>query len=136
MSSDDTIRHVATVFPVDSEAVKSNYRQARTRSIIREFSSNTTAHGIPGIARSRSWPNRLFWTISTLTFLGIMLFFCIKVVINYFGYPTTADIEIETSYRVAFPAVSFCNFSPTRLDELYKAFVQETNVDIVLGIVV
>ncbi|CAF5142835.1 unnamed protein product, partial [Rotaria sp. Silwood1] len=66
--TDTTIKHIATVFPVDAEALKPDLKLHRRRSIIRDFSLNTSTHGIPGIARSQSIHNRIFWIVSTLVF--------------------------------------------------------------------
>ncbi|CAF0966836.1 unnamed protein product [Adineta steineri] len=64
-----TIKHIATVFPVNAEALKSETKLQQHRVIIKDFSLNTSTHGIPGIARSQSIPNLLFWSISFITFL-------------------------------------------------------------------
>src|SRR4051812_13498924 len=65
---------IATDIPTIGEVWTSETLKHRRRSIIREFALNTSTHGLPGIARSESKHNRVFWTISFLIFTGIMIF--------------------------------------------------------------
>ena len=44
-------------------------------------------HGIPGIARSRSKLNGLFWSVSFLAFTRVMIYFVVQSIRNYFQYP-------------------------------------------------
>ncbi|UJR17382.1 hypothetical protein I4U23_004277 [Adineta vaga] len=125
--TDSAIKHITTIFPVDAEALKPNIQPSRRRSIIREFSLNTTAHGIPGIARSKSIPNRIFWTISTLVFTGILLYFVIESVKGYFSYPSQTLISSSQEWPLVFPAVTICNYSPLRFDLFMKPFLNYTN---------
>ncbi|CAF1035211.1 unnamed protein product [Adineta steineri] len=63
-----TSNNTAMINPMSADACKNGPSHRRARSIIREFSLNTSTHGIPGIARSQSILNRIFWAISTLIF--------------------------------------------------------------------
>ena len=58
----------------DSAPSTDNSKRPRRRSIIREFCLNTSTHALPSIARSESIHNRLFWSISFLAFLAIMIY--------------------------------------------------------------
>ncbi|MCC7160083.1 MAG: amiloride-sensitive sodium channel family protein [Ignavibacteria bacterium] len=93
----------------------------RRRSIIREFCVNTTAHGLPGIIRSRTRCSCLFWSTTFLGFTGIMIFFLVKAIVAYFNYPTNIDTQIISEWPQFFPAFSFCNASPFRLNPLFEA---------------
>ncbi|CAF0976134.1 unnamed protein product [Adineta steineri] len=75
----ETIDHLATIFPINREALKSKLKHQRSVSILKEFSLNTSAHGIPSIARSHTIQNRLFWIIS-----------------SYFQYPTQTSVSFVT----------------------------------------
>ncbi|CAF4006994.1 unnamed protein product, partial [Adineta steineri] len=44
---------LATVFVINSQTLKIQRNPRRRRSIIRQFALTTSAHGIPGIARSQ-----------------------------------------------------------------------------------
>ena len=120
--TDSTIKHIATVFPINAEALKSDPKSPRRRSIIREFSLNTSTHGIPGIARSRSIQNRIFWTVSSIAFTAIMVFFIVQSIQAYFSYPTQTSVTFVVERLQAFPAVSICNYAPLRLDKFIQPF--------------
>lgn len=105
---------------------KKKYHRRR-RSIIREFSLNTSTHGLPGIARSESIHNRVFWTISFLGFTAIMIYFITKAILNYLEYPTQVNINIVSEWPQNFPAISLCNSSPFRYDRFIGSFLNYTN---------
>ncbi|CAF1034985.1 unnamed protein product [Adineta steineri] len=125
--TDSTIKHIGAVFPITSEALQTDIKYRRRRSIIQEFSLNTSTHGIPGIARSRSVYNRIFWTISFLFFTGVMIFFITQSIQAYFGYPTQTSVSFVVQRSQAFPAVSVCNYAPVRYDLIIDTFLNYTN---------
>jgi hypothetical protein len=125
--TDSTTNHVATNFPIDAEVLKPDPQFHRRRSIIREFSLNTATHGIPSIARSQNIPNRIFWIVSTLVCTGVMLFFIVQSIINFFNYPTQTSVSIIVDRSQPFPAVSICNYSPLRFDTFIGPFLNYTN---------
>ncbi|UJR12505.1 hypothetical protein I4U23_016680 [Adineta vaga] len=104
----------------------SSTKEQNRRKIIHEFCSNTSAHALPGIARSESLPNRLFWSISFVIFTGIMIYFVITSIIDYFNYPTKIDLNIDNEWPQYFPAFSFCNFIGFRSDRFLPAFINYT----------
>lgn len=99
----------------------------RRRSIIREFSLNTSTHGIPGIARSESIHNRIFWSVALLIFTGIMFYFIIQAIRAYFNYPTQTTITISSERLQNFPAFTFCNGGGIRHDKFIEAFLSYAN---------
>lgn len=103
-----------------------NIDRIHARSIVREFFLNTSAHALPGIARSKSIHNRVFWSISFISFTGIMIYFIIKSILNYFNYPTQFNIDIIEEWPQYFPAFSLCNASPLRLDRFVEPFLNYT----------
>ena len=121
------IKNAFTIQPINIQQVENDEKYQRRRSIIREFSLNTTAHGIPGIARSQSKHNCLFWSIATIIFIGIMLYFVIESIKAYFNYPTQTSVVFSVEWPQAFPAFSFCNLSPVRLDKFIGPFINYTN---------
>ena len=118
---------VATISAKDLPMIEDKKKMRRRRSIIQEFSLNTSTHGLPGIARSESMHNRLFWTISFLGFTAIMIYFITKAIVNYFKYPTQVNINIVNEWPQNFPAVSLCNGSPFRFDRFIGPFLNYTN---------
>jgi hypothetical protein len=125
--TDTTISHIATVFPVNAEALKPDPRFHRRRSIVREFAINTSTNGIPGIAKSTSIHNRIFWTVSFLIFTGIMMYFLVENIIAYFGYPTQTSVSFLVQRSESFPAVTICNASPVRFNVFIEPFLNYTN---------
>ncbi|CAF4485928.1 unnamed protein product, partial [Rotaria magnacalcarata] len=101
--------------------------KSRRLAIIREFALNTSTHGLPGIARSQSKHNCIFWTISFLIFTGIMTYFVTRSIQNYFQYPTQTSVSVFVERSQVFPAVTFCNYSPARFDRLIEPFLNYTN---------
>lgn len=122
-----TITQLAASFRPDPEAIKVQKPIERRRSIIRDFSLNTSTHGIPGIARSQTWPYRIFWTVATIVFAGIMVFFIIQSFREFLAFPTQTSVAGVTERKQAFPAVSICNHSPIRADLFMDSFLQITN---------
>ncbi|CAF1258397.1 unnamed protein product [Rotaria sordida] len=112
---------------MDAEVLKADPKARGTRSIIREFSVNTSTHGIPGIARSRSIQNRIFWCIATLIFTGVMIFFITQSIRAYFEYPSQTSVSIAVEWPQAFPAVTICNYSLLRYDRFIGSFLNYTN---------
>lgn len=103
----------------------------RRRSIIRDFALNTSTHAVPGIARSQSIGNRIFWTGSLLVFSGIMCFFVVRAIQDYFGYPTQTLVSVIVEWPQAFPAVTICNYSPLRLDKFigpFRDYLESLNI--------
>ena len=126
-SNKNTVLQLASIFPVNPKPEK-EIKLRRRRSIIREFSLNTSTHGIPGIARSESIHNRIFWTVAFLAFLGIMLYFIVEAIRAYFAYPTQTSVELKSERSQFFPAFTFCNGGGLRSDILKSLYTASTNV--------
>jgi hypothetical protein len=124
---DEAIKHIATVSSIDPEIVKPDPKLRRRGSIIKDFSLNTSTHGIPRIARSQSIPNRLFWSIALIICAGFMTYFIVQAIRAYFGYPSQTSVSIIVEWPQAFPAVSICNYSPLRYDQFIGPFLNYTN---------
>ncbi|CAF0767303.1 unnamed protein product [Adineta ricciae] len=127
--SNSTISKIATVLPVNTENLLMSTPKLRRNntSIIKEFSFNTSMHGIPGIARSESLLNRAFWSVSFLIFTGIMLYFVVQSIITYFNYPTQTSVSFSDEWPQNFPAVTICNNSPFMYDSFIGPFLNYTN---------
>jgi hypothetical protein len=113
----------ATAIPLRPPGVTTYEQQHRRRSIIQEFALNTSAHGIPGIVRSRSVRNRILWSITSLIFTDIMLYFIVRSIRAYYDYPTQTTVSIDTEWPQLFPACTICNASPFRFDLLIGPFM-------------
>ncbi|CAF4199792.1 unnamed protein product [Rotaria sp. Silwood2] len=115
------------ISPIDKIPMIEGKKRPRRRSIIREFCLNTSTHALPGIARSESIHNRMFWSVSFIGFAGIMIFFIVKAVLAYFDYPTSMDVTYIREWPQYFPAFSFCNGSPLRYDQVMEPFLSYIN---------
>ncbi|CAF0841505.1 unnamed protein product [Rotaria sp. Silwood1] len=122
-----TNNHVVPVISMAKEAKKLESSNHQPRSIVREFALNTSTHGLPGIARSQSKHNCIFWTVSFFIFTGIMIYSVTQTIKNYFEYPTQTSVSIFVERSQVFPAVTFCNYSPVRYDHLIGPFLNYTN---------
>lgn len=109
------------------EAWVADAPRPRRRSILREFALSTSTHGLPGIARSQSKHNRIFWSISFFVFTGVMVYFVSSSTMAYFQYPTQTSVSIVVERSQAFPAVSICNYQPVLYDRLIGPFLDYTN---------
>ena len=118
---------VSTISTKDILRIRDDRKKRRRRSIIREFGLNTSTHGLPGIARSESIHNRLFWFISFVGFTAVTIYFITKAILAYLKYPTQVNVDIVTEWPQDFPAVSLCNASPLRLDRFVQPFLNYTN---------
>lgn len=123
-----TSNRVAPEGTVIRDTWESDSPKARRQSIIREFALNTSTHGLPGIARSQSKHNCIFWTISFFIFTGVMIYFVTETIMDYFQYPTQTSISIVIERSQTFPAVTFCNYAPARFDRVIGPFLNYTNL--------
>ncbi|CAF4701698.1 unnamed protein product [Rotaria sp. Silwood1] len=128
----DRILHAKIVAPLDKIPTIGGKKRPRRLSIVREFCLNTSTHALPGIARSASIHNRIFWSISFIGFAAIMIFFIVKAIMAYFDYPTSMDITYIREWPQYFPAFSFCNGSPLRYDQImgpFLSYINATNIN-------
>ena len=126
-ADNNCMNNLAAILPVDNNVWKLDPARQRARSIIREFALNTSTHAIPGIARSQSMANRIFWSISFISFTGIMVYFIAKSIINYFEYPVQTGVAVFIEQPQIFPAFTFCNHGFFRYDKMIDEYVNYTN---------
>ncbi|CAF0762726.1 unnamed protein product [Adineta ricciae] len=119
---------MATAWTPNLEIPNSGKKRHRVGSIVKEFGLNTSTHGIPGIARSESTHNRIFWIVCLLIFFGIMVYFVTEAILAYFTYPTQTSVSIILEWPQAFPALTVCNYSPFRYDRFIGPFLNYTNM--------
>lgn len=115
------------VSQIDEERERDKKKHRGWFSIIQEFSMNTSAHGLPGIARSNSLHNRAYWSIALLAFTGFMIYLIVEAVRAYLEYPTQMDLSIDPEWPQYFPAFSFCNTGGMRSDLFLGPLLNYTN---------
>ena len=125
--SDVGVIPVVKICSAQANNSSSDHRSQPPRVILREFGLNTSTHGVPGITRSQTLSNRLYWILSTLIFTGIMIYFITETIRAYFDYPTLTLVTIKEESIQPFAAVSFCNYSPLRYDRFIAPFLNYTN---------
>jgi hypothetical protein len=112
-----------SIFTIDTEGAKVRRQVRRRRSIIREFGLNTSTHGIPGIARSRSIQNTIFWSVCFTVFAAITLYFVAREIRSYFDYATQTSVTMVNEWPQLFPAFTICNLVPVRYDRFIGPFL-------------
>ncbi|CAF0745170.1 unnamed protein product [Adineta ricciae] len=95
----------------------------RRRSIIRAFALNTSAHGIPGIARSQSKHNTIFWSMCFTAFAVTTLYFVVEEIRHYFDYSTQTTVTVMSEWPQYFPAFTICNLVPVRYDRFIQPYI-------------
>ena len=120
-------KDVSIISPTNDGRIKGKKKHRGCFTIIREFSLNTSAHGLPGIARSESVHNRIYWSVVLLGFTGFMIYLIVQAVREYFDYPTQMDFSIDAEWPQYFPAFSFCNVGGLRSDLFLRALLNYTN---------
>jgi hypothetical protein len=115
-----------TIFVIGPKTIKVRRKPDRRRTIIREFALNTSTHGIPGIARSQSIHNTIFWSICFTVFAGITLYFVVQEIRSYFDYPTQTTVNLVNEWPQFFPAFTICNLAPVRYDRFIGPFLNYT----------
>ncbi|KAF6036228.1 SCNN1D [Bugula neritina] len=117
---------------------------SRLRTLLTEFSTNTSAHGPPKILSAKYVITKIIWTTLFLTGIGVFIYFSQQLIRNYLQYDTTTDMKVSTvtchsvcnaALRLAnreaafslvniqfrqleFPAVTICNLNQFRNDRL------------------
>ncbi|XP_033634311.1 uncharacterized protein LOC117295705 [Asterias rubens] len=86
--------------------------------ILKAFGENTTAHGVPAITRSKRVVAKFFWLAVFLIMLGLFCFQATLVLVEYYGYPSTTKVKLETAPYLNFPSVTICNMNRFRRSKL------------------
>ncbi|CAF1125475.1 unnamed protein product [Rotaria sordida] len=119
--------HLSTESPNELSTTESGKKLHRRRSIIHEFATNTTIHGLPNIINSENVHSRIFWAISFVAFSSLMLYFIVKAILEYLQYQTQTDMSVNVEWPQYFPAFSICNAASFRYDQFIEPFLNYTN---------
>ena len=84
------------------------------------FKSFTTLGGIGQIIGSTEKHWKVFWTISTLTFLAITGYSALLIVIEYSNYKVVTSYSVEHKDRLVIPSVTICNVNRVHCGHLLK----------------
>ncbi len=103
---------------------KMNATWVSLHKAIKKFGQNTSLHGVPRIARSRSVCKRFFWL---LVFLGAFFMFSFQftqLLHKYFAYEKRFNVDIRKDAAM-FPLITVCDMRPfdvTTLNDIYRVF--------------
>ncbi|CAF0777772.1 unnamed protein product [Adineta ricciae] len=100
-----------------------HFVEQRRQSIILDYLIATSTHGLRSVGRAYSKFNRIFWVCSFTITCGIMFYFVISNLLQYFSYPTQTKVEIRLDRHMPFPAVTVCSGNPYRSDHLNQSLV-------------
>ncbi|UJR27016.1 hypothetical protein I4U23_008321 [Adineta vaga] len=125
--TNDTIDSIANVSPIKHDVSISKPKYYHVSAIVKQFSLNTSTHGVSDIARSRSISSRIFWTIILSFCACFMIFLIVQAIRAYLQYPTQTSVSFVVEWPQSFPAVTVCNYSPLRYDRFVEPFLNYTN---------
>nr|URS64680.1 FMRFamide-gated sodium channel-like 3 [Malacoceros fuliginosus] len=94
-------------------------------SMIRDYASNSTAHGLPKLAKARSARGKVFWTLICFSALCFLLILGTSLLRKYYAYPKSVRLELANQ-PIPFPAVSLCNLRPVDVYTIWKAIFNES----------
>ncbi|CAF4358717.1 unnamed protein product [Adineta steineri] len=100
-----------------------HFVEQRRRSIVLDYLVSASTHGLRSVGRAYSRYNRNFWVFTFMVASGIMLYFVISAILQYFAYPTQTKVEIRLDRHMAFPAVTICSGNPYRYDTINASLV-------------
>lgn len=79
------------------------------RELMRWYCMNTNTHGCRRIVVSRGRLRRALWILLTLTAVGLILWYCAQLVLNYYMASVSVTVQF---HKLPFPAVTICNINP------------------------
>ncbi|CAF1236001.1 unnamed protein product [Adineta steineri] len=94
-----------------------HFTEQRRRSIVIDYLLAASTHGLRGVGRAYSTCNRTFWVIVFTLATGLMFYFVIQSILQYYAYPTQTKVEINLDLAMDFPAVTVCSATPNRYDK-------------------
>ena len=90
---------------------------------LREFCSETTAHGFGRLATASSAVERLLWLVCLLAALTYTMIQGYRIVSEFFSFPVDVKVEMKHVEDLEFPAIVVCNMNALRkqaLNEVVK----------------
>ncbi|KAM3661986.1 epithelial sodium channel subunit gamma [Ammospiza maritima maritima] len=96
--------------------------QAPTLSeLMRWYCLNTNTHGCRRIVVSRGRLRRLLWIVLTLSAVGLILWQCAELLMNYYSASVSVTVQFQ---KLPFPAVTICNINPYKYSAM-KEYLYE-----------
>nr|XP_060642414.1 amiloride-sensitive sodium channel subunit gamma [Anolis sagrei ordinatus] len=79
------------------------------RELMQWYCMNTNTHGCRRIVVSRGRLRRALWIMLTLGAVGLILWYCAQLVMNYYVASVSVTVQF---HKLPFPAVTICNINP------------------------
>jgi hypothetical protein len=92
------------------------------------FTTTSSAHGLPRVFTSKEWILRIMWLLLFLASAAYMIYSCSLLLIGYLEYPTSVSISTIQEIPTKFPSVTFCNqklIDKTKNSNFIKNFSNE-----------
>lgn len=86
--------------------------------VIESFGNTTSAHGVPKIIGATSAISAFLWTVVTLVALGMFCYQGGTLVVSFFHWPFTTQVDVVTLPTLRYPSISICNMNKLRRSEL------------------
>ncbi|KAK2160274.1 hypothetical protein LSH36_137g07058 [Paralvinella palmiformis] len=78
------------------------------------FKEQTTAHGIPRLARAKGAVKNVFWGIAVTLAFGFLLYNFVKITATFFAFQTSVRLSLQNENQLKFPVITLCNMNPLR----------------------
>ena len=105
-----------------------NLKENRTSvlNILKEQLSNTTAHGLPNIVRSKYYLIKIVWSVVFLGSVSLCAYLIIQSISEYFQYDVNSKIRLIKEFPLKFPGIRVCNKDP---------FITNSSIEILANVV-
>ena len=106
-----------------TEAHLQKKRKSGAVGKLREFCSETTAHGFGRLASASSAIERLLWLVCLLAALTYTIVQGYSLVSEFYSFPVDVKVEMKHVEDLEFPAIVVCNMNALRkqaLNEVVK----------------
>ena len=88
----------------------------------KEWSSETSYHGIPKIMSEKSKIRRFMWALFFIASLFGCIFVTATSLIDYYKYKTSISINHYQDSQTTLPAITICNMNPFKIDQVGEYF--------------
>ncbi|KAL8174935.1 UNVERIFIED_CONTAM: Amiloride-sensitive sodium channel subunit gamma [Gekko kuhli] len=97
---------------------------------MRWYCMNTNTHGCRRIVVSRGRLRRALWILLTLTAVGLILWYCAQLILNYYMASVSVTVQF---HKLPFPAVTICNINPYKYSAI-KGHLEELDKQTMLAL--
>ena len=104
----------------EADEFKTPKKGSKVAKKLREFCTETTAHGLGRIASSTSRLERVIWSTCLLAAVVSMTYHGISLVSEYLTFPVDVKVELRYTNSQPFPAVVVCNMNSIKKSALKK----------------